>query len=137
MEVKNFNHYTDDFKLKVVSEVTSGIYSKETARRIYGIGGKSRILEWIRKFTGQTKTQSDFLPLSEVNKMGNQQNKSSEQELLRKIAELEKQLRQEQMKSGLWQTMVEVAEEKFGIEIKKKSGAQLSAGTKKSNTNPK
>jgi len=137
MEIKYISRYSDEFKLKVVSEVNSGLYSKESARRIYGIGGKSSILQWMRHFSGQTKTQSVSLPLSEVNKMGNQQNKSSDQELLQKIAELEKQLHQEKMKSGLWQTMVEIAEEKFGIEIKKKSGARPSAGTKKENKNPK
>lgn len=138
MEPKQVNSYSDEFKLKVISEVISGQYSKEAARRIYGIKGKSAVLQWIRKFQGGVKPESVFLPLSQqVNEMKKQQNSSTDQELLRKVAELEKQLRQEKIKSGLWQTMVEIAEERFGIEIKKKSGAQPSAGTKKKRTNSK
>jgi len=45
--------YSESFKLKVVKEVLSGKLSKAEANRFYGIRGKSSILEWTRKYSGQ------------------------------------------------------------------------------------
>ena len=121
-------YYSEAFKKQVISDVTSGLYSKETARRLYGIKGKSSILYWIRQFSGELNRQSNCLPLSE---MKTQEEKDEKLALQQRIAELERQLEDEKMRSGLWQTLVEVAEEKFGIEIKKKSGAPPSNDSKK------
>ena len=42
--------YPEDFKIRVVKEVESGLLSKDGAKRKYGIGGKSTVLLWLRKY---------------------------------------------------------------------------------------
>jgi transposase-like protein len=51
--VKRGKIYSEEFKLKVVEEVLTGKYSKAEASRIYGIKGKSSILEWTRQYSGE------------------------------------------------------------------------------------
>lgn len=45
-------------------------------------------------------------------------------ELLKRVAELESALRYEQMRSDAYNTMIDIAEERFNIEIRKKRGAK-------------
>lgn len=54
MGKKTKSHYSEEFKLRVVKEVLEGKYSKEEARRIYGIKSNCAILYWIRQFSGQS-----------------------------------------------------------------------------------
>jgi len=48
---KPYPQYDTAFKLEVISQVLDGTYTKEEAAQVYGIGGKSTILEWMRKLT--------------------------------------------------------------------------------------
>ncbi|MCF6352156.1 MAG: hypothetical protein L3J06_04005, partial [Cyclobacteriaceae bacterium] len=45
---------SEQSKRRIVSEVLSGKYTKEQARRLYGIKSKSGILEWMRIFAGES-----------------------------------------------------------------------------------
>ncbi|MCF6352663.1 MAG: hypothetical protein L3J06_06605 [Cyclobacteriaceae bacterium] len=45
---------SEQSKRRIVSEVLSGKYSKEQARKLYGIKSKSGILEWMRIFAGES-----------------------------------------------------------------------------------
>ena len=47
-----------------------------------------------------------------------------ERTLETKVAQLEKDLKDEKLKSLAYSTMIDVAEEELGIEIRKKSGAK-------------
>ena len=47
-----------------------------------------------------------------------------ERTLEAKVAQLEKKLKEEQLKSMAYSTMIDVAEEELGIDIRKKSGAK-------------
>ena len=71
--------FSETFKRQVVQEVLSGKLSKEEARRLYHIKGKSAILNWIRKFG-----------INYPNYMSKQS--LSEQELLSRIRRLEQEL---------------------------------------------
>jgi transposase-like protein len=42
--------YSDEFKRTVVLDVLSGAITKDGARRLYGIKGKSAVLNWIRNY---------------------------------------------------------------------------------------
>lgn len=124
-----FRKISDDFKRKVVLEVISGHLSKEAARRVYDVRGKSAINDWIHRF-GHEFSQLEnpevgLRPMSEGKKT------SSLEGLLSEIESLKKQLNEERHKAGLYRTMIEVAEETFEIEIRKKSGAKQSIDTKK------
>ena len=89
--------YSDSFKLGVINRIVNGEISKEQARRVYGISGKSTVLKWMRKFGYCTE------------------------ELKKKVQQLEKQLHNERIRSEFYQTMIDVAERELGINIRKKS----------------
>lgn len=117
---KEKRKYSETFKWEVVKSVLKGKYTKEEARRIYGIKSNSAILYWIREFTGikNYRQPSEF----EVSK--NKQKEITAKEQLNRIEELEAELRKEKQRSELWKKMVEIAEEDLGVEIKKKFGAK-------------
>lgn len=120
--------YSESFKWQVVEEVQSGKYSKEEARRIYGIRSKSGILEWMRIFSGQDRrSKKEITP--ELLEMAKKSKK--EKALEEKIKQLEKELNIEKHKALLYEKIVEVAEEELGVSIRKKPGAKQSEELKK------
>jgi len=112
-------YYSDEFKMKVIQEVLSGKYTKEEARKVYQIGGKSAILYWIRKF-GEGykyhKPEQNYSDNIDIMK------ELSKEEL--RIRELEKALEKERLRGDLNEKIIEIAEEQFNIEIRKKYGAK-------------
>lgn len=101
--------YTTAFKLEVISQVLDGTYTKEEAAKVYGIGGKSTILEWMRKLT---IAQQEFITEK-------QQQQLAEDE----VAQLRLQLKTERLRSDLYKKIIELAEQQFDIRIEKKYGA--------------
>ncbi len=119
--------YTEEFKQKIVDEVLSGKLTKHAAQQIYGIKGNSTILYWIRQSQGIKGKERTPLPMANFAEMKkNIRDKKLEQE----NAELRELLRVAELRADLWQHAIEVAEQKFGIEIKKKFGAQPSKASK-------
>lgn len=115
--MKKVNHYTDEFKVRIVQEVLSGKITKEECRYRYGIKGNSTVLRWIRKFTGAHTSFPQMIP----------RQKSDEISRLREQLELlKKELAYEKLKSSSYQEMIRIAEEDFKIPIRKKSGAKRS-----------
>ena len=53
MEKQNRRKINNEFKRMVVKEVISGKVTKEAARRIYGIKGKSAVTDWVRFYVGE------------------------------------------------------------------------------------
>lgn len=120
---KQISKYTADFKWQVVQAVLSGKFSKEEARVAYGIKSNCAILDWMRKFSGSddfsyTHTMADNLAAI--------QNSKHSKALTERIKQLEEELRRANLRADLWHTMIEVAEQQLGIDIKKKYGAQPS-----------
>lgn len=120
--------YSEEFKWKVVRDVLSGRYSKDEARKIYGIKSNCAILYWMRKYSGIDDPRQGGKPLETSSKM---ESSKKEKELEEKIKKLEQELIREQLRADLWQKMVEVAEQKMGIDIRKKYGAKPSSPSDK------
>ena len=116
----NSNGYSEEFKLSVIQEVLKGKITKEEARRIYGIKSKSAILEWTRQYSGEEGFDK------RGKKLKTKQSKQKLAEQKAKILELEESLRVEKLKVALGNKMIDIAEEEYGIEIRKKSGAKQS-----------
>ncbi|MFN8697753.1 MAG: transposase [Flavobacteriales bacterium] len=123
---------SDDFKRKVVLEVLAGDLTKEAARRVYDIRGKSAVNDWIRRFSAEFSGLVN--PEVSLPAMANEE--VSITQLKSKIQELQKQLDESKHRSGLLETMIEIAEERFNIDIRKKSGAKRSIDTKRENPKP-
>ena len=120
-EVKIINgglvYYPENFRIKVVREVERGILSKEAARRKYGIGGKATVLSWCRKYG-----QQDYPYMA-----GKIQNKPrSVDEKDKRIAELEARLKQKEIAIDALESLIEVANEMYGTDLKKKVGLKRS-----------
>lgn len=117
---KVVNHYSEEFKWRVVQEVISAKFSKEEARKVYGIKSNSAILYWMRKYSGNDQYRINqkvgtFVSMAQDKELN---------ELKAKMALLEQDLRRANLRADLWQQMIEVAEDRLNIEIKKKYGAQ-------------
>lgn len=112
----------ETLKHKIILEVLTGSLSKEEARRVYNLKGKSGILAWMRKF-GLAEPTPKFKILKNVSKQ--------EKVLREKVEELEKLLKFQKLKSRAYQIMVEVAKEDYNLDLVKKLGAKQSKELKK------
>ena len=116
-------HYSDDFKYQVVQEYLSSNLSQVEILAKYSIRGSSSITNWMRKFglwdTPIRRKSIDYTTM----KKGN--NKSLEELALEaKVKELEKTLEYERLRSLALDTMIDIAEDKLKISIRKKSGTK-------------
>jgi len=112
--------YSESFKVKVVKEVISGKFSsKESARQYYGIKSKSAILDWMRLYSGAEGITKTGRLLKKQDIMSEEIAKQS-----MRIKELESALRNEELKVDLSNAFIDIAKEKYGIDLRKKYGAK-------------
>lgn len=116
------NYYSDHFKLGVIREVLEGGLSKESARRKYGIKGKSAILKWMRKFG--LLNQNDLHNIMDQNK--EQESLSEPAALEKRIKELERALEDARLQAEVYSRMIDIAEQELHIRIRKKPFAKQS-----------
>lgn len=127
-ELTMFNYETEK-RLKYYDKVIE-IY-KETgysSRRIAKLGivpvGYRTIAYWIANFVSEKKeSQSAIMKQSQSN-VSEECSSTEIQELQKRIKELEAQLLQAQIKAEFYDEMINVAEAKFKIPIRKKAGAK-------------
>jgi transposase len=116
--------YSAAFKQKVVSEIESGKIRIEDARRIYGISGGSTIQEWIKKL-GKNHL------LSKVVRIEMRDEKDRIKGLEKEIRKLKTTLADEHIKNIALESLIEVADEHYSIDIKKNFGGKESKEVKK------
>ena len=124
--------YAESLKLQVILETLEGKLSKEEARRKYGIRSKSGILEWTRQYSEEKgydkrgkrlKNKETEIRIEQLSKQ------------TKRIFELEELLRKEKLKVALSNTMIDIAEKEYGINIRKKSGAKQSKASRQKEGN--
>ena len=98
-----YQGYTYAFKIAIVERVEQGQISINQAAKEYDVS-RSGIQKWIKKYGNLDKK---LLQLG---------GKSPQQ----KIKELEKKLREEQAKVRIWECAVDIIEEEFKVDVKKK-----------------
>jgi transposase-like protein len=120
MKSKN-KYYSYGFKRIVVEEVLSGKLSKEQARKKYELGGKSAVLNWMRKFglSEYRQMPASFEPMKEVPQ-------TNDAALAKRIKELERALEDAQLKAEGYSRMIDIAERELKISIRKKSSTKQS-----------
>jgi transposase-like protein len=118
-EQRSVIRYSPAFKRKVVEEIESGKYTVGEIRRIYDIWGSETIDRWLKQF-GRTHL------LSRVIRVEMKDETDKLKELERQKRELESALAQAHLKILSLETMIDIAEERFDIKIKKKSDAPAS-----------
>ena len=117
-KVKNYNRYPNDFKRKVALEYLSGRFSYAVAAEEYGLKGKDVVKEFVKWYRRNSELEqtTDTAPMA---KSKVKARTSKEQELQKRIKDLE-------LKVEALETMIDIAEEQLHIDIRKKSGSQRS-----------
>jgi len=103
--------YSEAFKRTVVMEYERGILNKAQIKSKYGIGGKSRVLDWCRKYGKLVyPTGNNGRPMKDPQKQ--------------RIKDLEKQLEEAKLKVLAYEKLISIAEKEEGISILKKDVAK-------------
>jgi transposase-like protein len=108
--------YTLAFKLQVIAEVEQGELTYKQVQKKYGIQGKSTVLVWLRKYgTLDWKIPIQMeTPDKRIKKLEAQ------------LFKLESELKEEKLKRKFLDVMIDVAEDQFGYQIRKKSSPKQS-----------
>jgi len=118
-----YYRYSVAFKQKVINEIESGKYSLRQAGQIYNISYQS-LYNWLREFG-----KNDLIGKTVKVVMKNEADKIKLLEEEKK--KLESALAQAYLKIVALESTIEIAEEKYHIDVKKKSGFPVSNGSGK------
>lgn len=115
-ERRSQRDYTLAFKLSVVDQVEKGELTYKQAQYRYGIQGRSTVLIWLRKHGRLNWHNLSPIPHKEA---------QMSEELLpltpdQRIKELEVQLKEANEKARLFEAMLDVIKNEYGIKIPKK-----------------
>lgn len=115
---RTIKRYSISFKQKVISEIESGKLTKPEAQRIYGIGSSTSIEKWIKKF-------GKLHLLNKVVRIELKDEVSKLKDLEKQKKALESALAQAQLKLIVYESIIEVAEQELGRDLKKNSESGL------------
>jgi len=119
---RKVNHYTDEFRLQVVTEYLESDLSQEAVHKKYGLNGAAYIPRWMRRFGLNTNRDMQIQISQTMSKSKSRTPK--EMELEAKVKELESSLEHEKLRTLALNTMIDIAERDLKISIRKKSGAK-------------
>ncbi len=115
-ERRSQRDYTLAFKLSVVDQVEKGEMTYKQAQHRYGIQGRSTVLIWLRKHG-----RLDWHHHSPILHKDSQMNDATlPQTPDQRIKELEVQLKDAHQKARLFEAMLDVIRDEYGIRIPKK-----------------
>ena len=119
---QNTRCYNDAEKFQIIEEYIKSGESMESFQGKYGMG-HCTLSRWMTKFGLSNTSQIQFNEMKKVVERSPEKS-LRERTLEAKVAQLEKKLKEEQLKSMAYSTMIDVAEEELGIDIRKKAGAK-------------
>jgi len=121
-------HFSDSFKIQKVRELETGRTKVSELCKQYEVSG-TNVYKWLNKF-GSMKNKKERLII--------EADSDTKQllELKKKVAELERIIGQKQVMLDFKDKMIELAEETYGVDIKKKftTSPSNSSGSIESNT---
>lgn len=112
--------YNMAFKLAVISRVEKGEMTYKQAQFVYGIQGRSTVLVWLRKYGNLDWSKPNLLFMSE-----------SKETPAQIIKRLEKELADEKLKNKILNTMIDISDNQYGTQIRKKFSPKQSSGSGK------
>ena len=114
-------YFSNDIKKKVVRDLEKNLISVVDVCKAYQVS-RTSVYRWIYKYSAMAKKQHKQVvePKSDTQKI---------KMLEERIKELERQVGQKQLLLEFKEKMIEIAEETYGVDIKKKLGSKLSSGT--------
>ena len=115
----------EETKMEIVHDYYLGALNKTHLAEKYGVGWET-VHKIIRKFAAENDKSALLMGKHTTDSL------SEENKALRKeVLELKKRLYDETMRADFYDTMIDVAEEMFGIEIRKKADTGQSKGCTK------
>lgn len=115
------DQYDLSFKRKVCEELISGKYTRGEINQKYQIPGQGTISRWLKWYLAEQEN------LSLVSMEHLQKNNQQSEEEEKSLKELQAELKAAKAKITTLETMIDIAEEQFNIEIRKKSGTKPSS----------
>lgn len=125
-ERRSQRDYTLAFKLSVVDQVEKGEMTYKQAQYRYGIQGRSTVLTWLRKH-GRLDWHNHSPILHKDSQMSDP---TLPQTPDQRIKELEVQLKEANEKARLFEAMLDVIKNEYGIRIPKKPLGRSSSKVK-------
>lgn len=119
--------YTLSFKLSVVDQVEKGELSYKQAQERYGIQGRSTVLVWLRK---HGRLNWNTLDISKGMRTSLMSQKPTQVSPDQRIKMLEVQLDEANAKARLFEAMLDVIRDEYGVKLPKKP-LRASSRTKK------
>lgn len=114
--------YTAAEKLQIIDEFMNSGESMESFQVKYGMG-HCTLSRWMTNFGLPNTSQRRFIEMKE--KLDTSPEKTlRERTLEARLAQLEKELKVEKLKTEAANALIDVAEEELGIDIRKKAGAK-------------
>ena len=114
--------FSEEFKQAMLKLVVEGQLTAVEVCREYGVS-RTSMYRWLNSLS----TNNNNLDQSKASNLSKSESEKSKIELLnQRIAMLEKSLDREKLRSEAYETMIEIAEKEFRIQIGKKSGAKQS-----------
>lgn len=112
--------YGQAFRDQVALDYERGDLSYRQIIEKYGLPSVELPKWWVRCYRKKSDLEVTVpIPMTEKEKQG-------EKALKRRISELEKQLADAELRAFAYDTLIDVAEEQLGVEIRKKSGTKQS-----------
>ena len=109
-----YQGYSWGLKINIIEEIENGQVSINQAAKKYGVS-RTTIQKWMKKYGNLDK---------KLREMGG---RSPKQE----IAELKKKLRQAELERDILETALEIIEDEYGVDVKKKFLSQYQRDTLK------
>lgn len=115
--------FTEQFKRQKVQEIESKLTTVMQVSKLYGVT-RNGVYKWLNKYSLYNKKGVRLIlePMSDSHKI---------EELQKRIRELERLIGQKQIELEFKEKMIQVAEQMYGIDIKKKLGSRFSDGSEK------
>jgi transposase len=118
-------HYSIEFKRSVIKEYLDGGITKAQLMRKHGIRVNGGILRWMRQLGYIDKVEKDgylssLKPLSLPPKKEKKAEIVSNESQQQRIADLERLLEDEQLRSEAYRRIIDIAEKEYNIPIRKK-----------------
>lgn len=121
LRAKRNRYFSVDFKKKRVTELENNLVSISDICKTYHVS-RTSVYKWVYKYSAMAKKQVKQVvePKSDTHKI---------QFLEQKVRELERLIGQKQVLIEFQEKMIEIAEDTYGIDIKKKLGSKLPGGS--------
>lgn len=120
-DTRRNRYFSDSFKRKVVHDIENNLTSVGLVTKEYGVS-RTSVYKWVYTYSLLYKRgfKQVVEPMSDSKKIA---------QLKAQIKELEQLLGRKQIEIEFKEKMIELAEEKYGVDIKKKYGSKQSDGS--------